>query len=266
MAIFADAIVDGTGYCGPVSLSCVTGLGTKDISKIVRSYYPYRPFVKGMWTFEIFKVLEHLKIEYKFTNNCPFNLLEWTERIQQPDKVYIVNVPNHSLVIKNNKIVCTQFAGKVMPLTKSRYIRDQVESWIEINSKPKNIFVPNPNLITDSEYKKILLKSGTPKDVYEYACFLGERWEDAEPIIASHCEYAMEYIKRFIKGRWKLAENAILQSFSETSDYVFNYIKAFLKARWLRAEDLARKYDYAYEYAEQILVSWFTYEWGIVED
>ena len=141
MAMFADAIIDGSSYCGPVSLSCVTGIGTKSISKIVKSYYPNRYSIKGMYEHELKKVLIHLNIKYT-TNKANCNLLAWTKYFQKPNKVYILQLADHYLVIKDDKIVCTQFDGKIMPLTESNYIKCQVKNYYEIKSKPKNVIIP----------------------------------------------------------------------------------------------------------------------------
>ena len=116
------------------------------------------------------------------------------------------------------------------------------------------------------EAEDAILKSKNPECCLQYAFFIGERWTEAEHIIATDCMSSMDYIDEFIKGRWRLAENAILKSFPETSCYVFKYMIKFLKARWLRAEHLVLKYDDTYEYATNILLPWFTGEFGIVGD
>lgn len=124
------------------------------------------------------------------------------------------------------------------------------------------------------EAEDSLLKSKYPQYCLQYAFFLGERWEDAEPIIASDPEFSLAYIERFIKSRWRLAENAFLKSFDHNTNksshcncrYGLQYITKFLKARWLRAEDFVRNNDHTWDYTQNVLQPWFNGKFGIVED
>jgi hypothetical protein len=143
MPMFVNAIIDGNRYCGSTSLSCISGVGTKDISKVIRHYYPYRKFVKGMYNYEFEKVLQHFQISYekeKIKNDC--TLMCWIKYFQKKNCVYVLHVNKHFLVIKNDKVVCTQFNGKIGLLAKSKYLKTEVLNVYTIKSNPANLNIP----------------------------------------------------------------------------------------------------------------------------
>lgn len=152
--MFQEAIVNGSSYCGPTSLSCVSGIGTKEISKIIRHYFPRRTRIKGMYPKELEETLFHLDINFtKHKANC--NLSAWTKYFQKPNAVYILNLTTHFLAVCNGNIVCTQFHGKIAAITDSKYLKKDVLFFYEIKSNPKNLKIP----LTDSDVNKNEIKS-----------------------------------------------------------------------------------------------------------
>ena len=143
MAMFANAIVDGNKYCGSTSLSCISGVGTKDISKVIRHYYPYRKLIKGVYTYEFEKVLQHFQISYekeKVKGDC--TLASWIKYFQKRNCVYVLLIKKHYLVIKNDKVVCTQFSGKIGLLEESKHLKTKVLYVYTIKSNPANVNIP----------------------------------------------------------------------------------------------------------------------------
>ncbi len=134
--MFQAALRNGCRYCGPTSLSAVTGIGTKEIAQTVRHYYPAIKRVRGLHTVGLTKILDHFGVQYK-TKPCKGSLRTWVEDYRRANTPYIVHVSNHYLVVYNNQVVCTQFGGEIGPLTKSKYLRCRVHRYWMIESDPK---------------------------------------------------------------------------------------------------------------------------------
>ncbi len=139
--MFQSAVLNGNTFCGPCSISAVSGIGTKEIAKIVRHYNPTRLRACGIWNTDLINVLNHLGIKWeKQKANC--NLLAWTRYFQKRNAVYILHLKNHFVTVRNDKIVCTQFWGKVTPIEQSKYLKNKVVAFYEIKSDPTNFQIP----------------------------------------------------------------------------------------------------------------------------
>jgi hypothetical protein len=139
--MFQSAVLNGNTFCGPCSLSAISGIGTKEIAKIVRHYNHRRIRACGIWNTDLINVLNHLGIKWeKQKANC--NLLAWTRYFQKRNVVYILHLKNHFVTVRNDKIVCTQFWGKVTPLEQSKYLKNKVVAFYEIKSNPSNFQIP----------------------------------------------------------------------------------------------------------------------------
>lgn len=136
-AMFKQAKVDGTRYCGPVSLSAVTGAGTKEISKVIREYYPEVKRVCGVCDLWVSSVLIHYGVKARWSEaSC--TLKTWSADWQRRGATYMVSTSDHLLVIRDDKVICTQFGGKIADLAKSRYwnSRTRVRGFWLIESGP----------------------------------------------------------------------------------------------------------------------------------
>lgn len=134
--MFQAAKVNGSRYCGLVSLSAVTGLGTKEIAQTVRYYFPFMKRVRGMSGMALGTVMQHFGVKNRY-ENCSGTLKNWVENHLRPNTVYIVLVTSHALVVYNDKVVCTQFHGKVGLLSESIHLRRKVKGVYTIESDPK---------------------------------------------------------------------------------------------------------------------------------
>ena len=134
--MFKAAVRNGNRYCGPVSLSAVTGIGTKEIAQTVRHYYPSIKRVCGLEDIVLTTVLDHFGVKYT-TNSCNGTLRSWVENYRRPNIPYIVMTSSHYLVVYNDQVVCTQFGGKIALLADSKYLRCRVHRYWLIKSNPK---------------------------------------------------------------------------------------------------------------------------------
>ena len=120
--------LNGSKYCGPVSLSALTGHGTRYITEKIRDRYGlYR--VRGMQTeWCVWYLVEHgLNCKRMAIKGRP-NLRQWHEDYARKDETYLVGLTDHLVVIRNGMIVCTQFRGVPKCLAMSRYLRKRVLS------------------------------------------------------------------------------------------------------------------------------------------
>lgn len=135
--MFQSAKITGTRYCGPTALSAVSGLGTLEISRIIRDKYEHQKYVKGLYASQLQCVLTQLKIRHvKTSYDFPLTLRRWREERQRPDATYIVWVTGHFLTVKDNRIVCTQNGGVEFDFDDSKYLRCRVMATFEICSEP----------------------------------------------------------------------------------------------------------------------------------
>lgn len=144
----SDALYDGySRYCGPTSLSAITGKGTLELCKRLRKITG-RDAIKGLWNFEMLKLLESLgyKCELVYAavggsrkswlasnrkptapNGLPMTLKKWHEENARGREVYLVQVAHHYVVIHNGQIVCTSNGGRLGPVSTNKYLRCQVK-------------------------------------------------------------------------------------------------------------------------------------------
>jgi len=142
--MFNDAKICGNGYCGPTSISAVTGLKTSDIAVVLRKLNRDRIRVRGIYDCELLKALDYFGVKYSvcrnYTKMC--NLRNWISDYMGRDKTYIVSLTGHYIVVRNGSIVCTQFAGKITDISKSKYLGSRVKRFWEIESEPQSIVIP----------------------------------------------------------------------------------------------------------------------------
>ncbi len=156
--MFQAAKVNGSGYCGPTSLSAVTGVGTKEIAQTVRHYYPSIKRVCGLENMVLTKVLDHFGVKNRH-KSCRGTLRSWVEDYRRPNTAYIVHVSSHYLVVYNDQVVCTQFGGKVGLLADSNYLRCRVSGFWMIESDPKKgVEIPVSEVVKRSSFKRKVIK------------------------------------------------------------------------------------------------------------
>lgn len=147
--MFQPAIRNGNRYCGPTSLSCVTGKPTKEIAAIIRHYFPRIKRVVGTPSTAITKVLQHYQVKASF--RCLSGTFRsWIANWQRKDTTYILWVSNHYLVVRNNQVVCTQFRGQIGDINLSKYLRCRVSGHWVIESEPKEPIadIPKPDKVS----------------------------------------------------------------------------------------------------------------------
>lgn len=182
--MFRAADINGSKYCGPTSLSCVSGIGTKEICKIVRHLDSRRKRIRGMYNREMEKVLDYLNIGWKLLNFKKCTLSNWVEGYRRTGATYILNVSRHYLVLKDDKVVCTQFKGEIGELKNSKYLRCRVNKVWMVLSEPSGVVnIPEPAVVEKrASYrgkKKLAVelceKYGIDMDDADYIDSKGER-------------------------------------------------------------------------------------------
>lgn len=133
----------GSRYCGPTSLSAITGHPTSKITRRIRQM-TNRTAIKGMFNYE---VLEYLRqsgytVEEVYrslagknwparfitpTRGPAITLRRFIEYHQRGRDVYLVNVTGHYLVLFGSEVVCTSAAGQPRPALESKYLRCKVK-------------------------------------------------------------------------------------------------------------------------------------------
>lgn len=127
-------------YCGPTSLSAITGHGTAMICGWVRRRTG-RPYVKGMTTnlavhylkekgYEVELVWQQTKWGLGWpagSEGTAITLRRFVEFHARPRDVYLINVTGHFLVLHKNKIVCTSTGGRIADADSSTYLRCRVK-------------------------------------------------------------------------------------------------------------------------------------------
>lgn len=127
-------------YCGPTSLSAITGHGTAMICGWVRRRTG-QPYVKGMTTnlavhylkekgYEVELVWKQTKfgIGWKTSEGTSITLKRFIEFHARKRDVYLINVTGHFLVLHGGKVVCTSTGGTIQPAESSRYLRCRVKN------------------------------------------------------------------------------------------------------------------------------------------
>lgn len=153
--MFQNALVNGSKYCGPTSISCVTGVGTKEICKVVRDKFPWRKQVKGLFNKELLVTLDHFGVKYQQIKMTCCTLRNWVDGYMRKGTTYILNLTGHYVVVSGDEIVCTQFKGQRTPLSNSKYLRTQVlKAWM-ITSEPKASAIPSTKRVVDPIKQKL---------------------------------------------------------------------------------------------------------------
>ena len=131
-------------YCGPTSLSAITGLGTGTITKIVRRLRRKSVLgvnragkaaaVKGMYNAEMLHVLKLLKYraEQTYAARTGFGdprvtFAKWADYHADGTSVYLVNITGHYLTYHAGRVVCTSKNGRLHPLSENRHLRKRVK-------------------------------------------------------------------------------------------------------------------------------------------
>lgn len=157
--MFVDAKVCGNGYCGPTSISAVTGLKTSDIAAVLRKLNQNRIRVRGINDYELLMALNHFGVKYSRCKNYKkmCNLRNWISGYMGRDKTYILRLTGHYIVVRNGKVVCTQFRGKITDISKSKYLGSRVKRFWEIESEPsRSIVIPVSKRNNNITKRKVL--------------------------------------------------------------------------------------------------------------
>lgn len=145
--IITPAVYDGGGsrYCGPTSLSAITGHDTATITKFIRRKFRPGP-VKGMHNKEAIAYLRHCGYEVDLVYRSarlgycasheigkvrpvtkPMNLRKWIDEYARGREVYLINVTQHYVVLHSGMIVCTSRSGKPVPAGEIKSMSKQAE-------------------------------------------------------------------------------------------------------------------------------------------
>jgi hypothetical protein len=157
--MFVDAKVCGNGYCGPTSISAVTGLKTSDIAAVLRKLNQNRIRVRGINDYELLMALNYFGVKYSRCKNYKkmCNLRNWISGYMGRDKTYILRLTGHYIVVRNGKVVCTQFRGKITDISKSKYLGSRVKRFWEIESEPsRSIVIPVSKRNNNITKRKVL--------------------------------------------------------------------------------------------------------------
>lgn len=140
--MFQDAILDGSGYCGPTSLSAVTGFGTKRLCKALR-LITGKAAIKGLPVSGMDCFLKKFGLSARGRQRPPerVTLAKFQDWHTRKGVAYLVNVTGHYLVIRDDRVCCTQFRGKVSALADSKYLRSNVKNfWVIDGVFDRNAF------------------------------------------------------------------------------------------------------------------------------
>lgn len=127
---FAPAIVDGSGYCGPTCLSALTGIGTRQIARVLRSRFALRA-VRGLTVSQMQWFIEAAGYQFAPTSVTPNTI----DSGRAGDGVYLVELENHWMLWRGSKIICTEFSGHVRDVSDSKYRHDRVVATYEITGE-----------------------------------------------------------------------------------------------------------------------------------
>jgi len=128
--------LNGNKYCGPTSLSALTGHSTSYITTKIRQKFNVCR-VRGMYMEWCIWYLQHAGISCTITKfPQPITLKNWHENHARKDTTYFIGLTGHFVVVRNGKIVCTQFKGIPKNIHFSKYLRKQVKSVYIISGEP----------------------------------------------------------------------------------------------------------------------------------
>jgi len=126
-------------YCGPTSLSAITGLGTWPVTGIVRrlrSRNGNAAGVKGMYNSEMLHVLKLLKYKAEKTFSLwseenagkRVTFAKWADYHADGTSIYLVQITGHYLVYQAGRVTCTSKNGRLHPLSENRHLRKFVKN------------------------------------------------------------------------------------------------------------------------------------------
>lgn len=136
-----QAIRDGgSNYCGPTSLSAITGVGTKSITRIIQKVRNNNRKVTGIAVIEAMALMKAMGVQSNLIHQpsgakAP-RLSSWLTRNKKKGMTYLIVVTGHMLVVRDNEVVCTQFGGMAGPLSASKSLFKNVKFVWEILNPP----------------------------------------------------------------------------------------------------------------------------------
>ena len=133
-----------TMWCGPYALAVVSGLTYDETYKKVlrklrsmKSSYKHKPkIIKGMYHSELEAVGKTLKCPFEFTGSARRRArltLNRTKDHLRPNRIYIVNVTDHYLVVNTSDwTMCDNWTKAWVPVKGSVHARKKVLSVAEV--------------------------------------------------------------------------------------------------------------------------------------
>jgi hypothetical protein len=123
--MFQAAKVNGSKFCGPTSLSALTGIGTKEICRAIRKMAGLS-CVKGLKVGTAVNFLRRFGMSVK-PAPAGGSLAAWCSEWACSAAVHLVMPGHHYVVINGKQIICTQFQGQIADLAQSQYLRCRVK-------------------------------------------------------------------------------------------------------------------------------------------
>lgn len=121
---FAPAVVDGSGYCGPVCLSALSGLGTKQVTRILRDHFGMKA-VRSMTVEQVKWFIG--QIGYRIETTEPVRrTLDDVSR--SGSGVNLIELHDHVLLQKGRKTICTENNGRIGDVEYSKYRDDSIDA------------------------------------------------------------------------------------------------------------------------------------------
>lgn len=142
----SNANYDGySRYCGPATLSAITGKGTAEICRSLRKMFALDA-IKGMTNYQMLEYLKaagySVELVYRAVggsaagwagrvivapSGLPMNFKKWHEENARGRDVYLVEVTGHYVALHNGQMVCTLNGGMLRSVANCRSYRKQVK-------------------------------------------------------------------------------------------------------------------------------------------
>lgn len=142
----SSANYDGySRYCGPTTLSAITGKGTAEICRSLRTMFA-RDSIKGMHNFEMLEYLKQVGYSVELVyqavggsaagwagrvveapSGLPMTFKKWHRENARSRDVYLVQVTKHYVALHNGQVVCTSNNGRICSIDEYRLGRKQVK-------------------------------------------------------------------------------------------------------------------------------------------
>ena len=139
MALSMHNITGRNGYCGPSALSCVLGIPTDAVSKVVREVVrKNKTPVRGMGLADVSATLDHFGYVYDstvFSKNRP-TFSQWIEQYGDTDDFYLLATGNHWIVYNQGEVADSGawFGRKPKPLPAKARRRTRAKYHIKVLS------------------------------------------------------------------------------------------------------------------------------------